>query len=151
MKPHKCMTFRAGNFECCVPDAQKILHSHLVKHLLHIADHVLHIRRVNTMHVYAQAGLIINIGSIAGEMAMGPQSVYAATKWGLRGWSLSCYEVNTSHRLYHNGAAHISEQAPLLDLHVRFHVVKDFVFPCRRCARATSRWCSSTQGQLLLQ
>ena len=40
-----------------------------------------------------QAGLIINIGSIAGEMGMGPQSVYAATKWGLRGWSLSCYEV----------------------------------------------------------
>lgn len=24
---------------------------------------------------------------------MRPQAVYAATKWGLRGWSLSCYEV----------------------------------------------------------
>lgn len=24
---------------------------------------------------------------------MGPQALYAATKWGLRGWSLSCYEV----------------------------------------------------------
>ncbi|DBA95764.1 TPA: hypothetical protein ACH3X1_001318 [Trebouxia sp. C0004] len=39
-----------------------------------------------------KAGLIINIGSIAAESGMAGQSVYAATKWGLRGWSLSCYE-----------------------------------------------------------
>lgn len=40
-----------------------------------------------------QAGLIINIGSIAGEAGKGKESVYAATKWGLRGWSLSNFEV----------------------------------------------------------
>ncbi|KAL0018108.1 hypothetical protein WJX77_009366 [Trebouxia sp. C0004] len=40
-----------------------------------------------------KAGLIINIGSIAAESGMAGQSVYAATKWGLRGWSLSCYEA----------------------------------------------------------
>lgn len=40
-----------------------------------------------------QAGLIVNIGSIAGEMGFAPMAVYAASKWGLRGWSLSCYEV----------------------------------------------------------
>lgn len=40
-----------------------------------------------------KAGLIINIGSIAGEMGFAPMAVYAATKWGLRGWSLSCYEA----------------------------------------------------------
>ncbi len=46
--------------------------------------------------VVLQAGLIINIGSIAGEMGFAPMAVYAATKWGLRGWSLSCYEVCVS-------------------------------------------------------
>ena len=41
-----------------------------------------------------QAGLIINIGSIAGEMGFAPVAVYATSKWALRGWSLSCYEVS---------------------------------------------------------
>ena len=45
-------------------------------------------------YVALQAGLIINIGSIAGEAGKAGQSVYAATKWGLRGWSLSNYEVS---------------------------------------------------------
>ncbi|KAL3140443.1 hypothetical protein ABBQ38_004702 [Trebouxia sp. C0009 RCD-2024] len=40
-----------------------------------------------------QAGLIINIGSIAGEAGKAEESVYAATKWGLRGWSLSNFEA----------------------------------------------------------
>lgn len=38
-------------------------------------------------------GLIINIGSIAGLEPMKSTPVYAASKWGLRGWSLSCYEA----------------------------------------------------------
>lgn len=46
-----------------------------------------------------QAGLIINIGSIAGEAGKAAQGVYAATKWGLRGWSLSNYEVSPLHFL----------------------------------------------------
>lgn len=40
-----------------------------------------------------KAGLIINIGSIAGEMAFAPMLLYSTTKWGLRGWSLGCYEA----------------------------------------------------------
>lgn len=40
-----------------------------------------------------QEGLILNIGSIAGLEPMQGTPVYAASKWGLRGWSLSCYEV----------------------------------------------------------
>lgn len=40
-----------------------------------------------------QDGLIVNIGSIAGLEPMKSTPVYAASKWGLRGWSLSNYEV----------------------------------------------------------
>lgn len=47
-----------------------------------------------------QAGLIINIGSIAAESGMAAQAVYSATKWGLRGWSYSCYEVQVLPFLY---------------------------------------------------
>ncbi|KAA6429628.1 MAG: hypothetical protein FRX49_00062 [Trebouxia sp. A1-2] len=39
-------------------------------------------------------GLIINVGSIAGLEPMKSTPVYAASKWGLRGWSLSCYDVS---------------------------------------------------------
>ena len=42
----------------------------------------------------AQDGLIINVASIAGVEPMKSTPVYAASKWGLRGWSLSCYEVS---------------------------------------------------------
>ncbi len=41
-----------------------------------------------------QEGLIINIGSIAGLEPMKSTPVYAASKWGLRGWSVSCYDVS---------------------------------------------------------
>lgn len=41
-----------------------------------------------------QDGLILNIGSIAGLEPMKSTPVYAASKWGLRGWSLSNYEVH---------------------------------------------------------
>ena len=40
-----------------------------------------------------QEGLIINLGSVAALEPMKSTPVYAASKWGLRGWSLSCYEV----------------------------------------------------------
>lgn len=40
-----------------------------------------------------QEGVIINVCSIAGLEPMKATPVYAASKWGLRGWSLSCYEV----------------------------------------------------------
>ena len=45
-----------------------------------------------------QDGLIVNIGSIAGLEPMKSTPVYAASKWGLRGWSLSNYEVCPSRR-----------------------------------------------------
>eukprot|EP00210_Caulerpa_lentillifera_P008171 g7804.t1 len=36
-------------------------------------------------------GVIINIGSLAGLDAVGTMGAYCATKWGLRGWSLSLH------------------------------------------------------------
>lgn len=54
----------------------KVVHSHRLMRLSALQD-----------------GLIINIGSIAGLESMISTPVYAASKWGLRGWSLSCYEV----------------------------------------------------------
>lgn len=37
---------------------------------------------------------------------MAGQAVYATTKWGLRGWSLSCYEVSA---LLHHHFMHASK------------------------------------------
>lgn len=53
-----------------------------------------------------QAGLIINIGSIAGEMAFAPMLLYSTTKWGLRGWSLGCYEVASQLLAYLHACLH---------------------------------------------
>jgi len=36
-------------------------------------------------------GVIINMGSLAGMDAVGPMGSYCATKWGIRGWSLSLH------------------------------------------------------------
>eukprot|EP00210_Caulerpa_lentillifera_P009217 g8787.t1 len=36
-------------------------------------------------------GVVINIGSVAGVEPMQWAAAYAASKWALRGWSLSCY------------------------------------------------------------
>ncbi|KAL3142159.1 hypothetical protein ABBQ38_002517 [Trebouxia sp. C0009 RCD-2024] len=44
-----------------------------------------------------RSGLIINIASVASLSAMPETAVYATSKWGLRGWSLSCYEVLRHH------------------------------------------------------
>lgn len=49
--------------------------------------------QVNTLCL--QSGLIVNVGSIAALSPMPKTAVYATSKWGLRGWSLSCYEVQT--------------------------------------------------------
>lgn len=46
-----------------------------------------------------QDGIIINISSVAGINAQGGNAVYAASKFGLRGWSLSCYEALRSHKI----------------------------------------------------
>lgn len=42
--------------------------------------------------VARQSGTIINVGSVSGVEPMKQGGAYAATKWALRGWSLSCYE-----------------------------------------------------------
>ncbi|KAK9788829.1 hypothetical protein WJX73_002122 [Symbiochloris irregularis] len=46
-----------------------------------------------TPSLIKQSGLIANIASVAGVEPMKGNPVYAATKWGLRGFSLSCYEA----------------------------------------------------------
>ena len=42
-----------------------------------------------------QWGRIFNIASVAGVEPMAATPVYAASKWGLRGWSLSTYNVSS--------------------------------------------------------
>lgn len=49
-------------------------------------------REIAPYMVAARGGTIINIGSVAGVEAMSGSGAYAATKFALRGWSLSCYE-----------------------------------------------------------
>eukprot|EP00922_Rhytidocystis_sp_ex-Travisia-forbesii_P025806 GHVS01037860.1.p1 GENE.GHVS01037860.1~~GHVS01037860.1.p1 ORF type:complete len:111 (+),score=10.88 GHVS01037860.1:135-467(+) len=39
-----------------------------------------------------QFGVIINIGSVAAIEGMTQHGLYSATKFGLRGWSLHCYQ-----------------------------------------------------------
>ena len=72
---------------------------------------------IRSCYLPLQDGLIINIGSIAGLEPMKSTPVYAASKWGLRGWSLSCYDVSllsasdewylrllTTHQIMHHAA-----------------------------------------------
>ena len=42
-------------------------------------------------------GVIINMGSLAGIDAVGPMGSYCATKWGIRGWSLSLHNQLKEH------------------------------------------------------
>ena len=51
-----------------------------------------HVKNVNCS-LLLQEGFFINLGSVAAVEPMKSTPVYAASKWGLRGWSLSCYEV----------------------------------------------------------
>ena len=53
------------------------------------------------IHDFVQSGLIINIASVASLSPMPETAVYATSKWGLRGWSLSCYEVGQLAYLMH--------------------------------------------------
>ena len=38
-------------------------------------------------------GLLVNVGSLAGTFASAQTAAYCASKWGVRGWTLACYEV----------------------------------------------------------
>ncbi|GMH36795.1 hypothetical protein BSKO_04668 [Bryopsis sp. KO-2023] len=49
-------------------------------------------RRFSPSMVEKSDGAIINICSVAGVEPMTNMCAYAASKWGMRGWSLSCYE-----------------------------------------------------------
>ncbi|KAK9819538.1 hypothetical protein WJX74_007481 [Apatococcus lobatus] len=49
-------------------------------------------RLVTPKMVEAKEGLIVNVGSVAALEPMSSVCDYAASKWGLRGWSLSCHE-----------------------------------------------------------
>lgn len=48
-------------------------------------------RRLAPAMLARERGTIINIGSVSGIEGMSSSGAYAATKHGLRGWSLSCY------------------------------------------------------------
>ena len=45
------------------------------------------------------AGVIINMGSVAAIEPMTMACAYAASKHGLRGWSLSCYQALRKHNI----------------------------------------------------
>lgn len=49
-------------------------------------------RKIAPGMIQREKGIIINIGSVAAIEGMKRGGAYAATKHGLRGWSLSCYE-----------------------------------------------------------
>ena len=38
-------------------------------------------------------GLVVNVGSLAGTFASAKSAAHCASKWGMRGWTLACYEV----------------------------------------------------------
>lgn len=49
-------------------------------------------RRFAKGMIERQHGLIVNVGSLVGVQPMAGSAAYAATKYGMRGWSLNCYE-----------------------------------------------------------
>eukprot|EP00210_Caulerpa_lentillifera_P005605 g5361.t1 len=49
--------------------------------------------------VEQQDGVVVNIGSLSGKEPRGNIPVYAATKWALQGWSLSCYDELRKHNV----------------------------------------------------
>lgn len=56
-------------------------------------------RRLSPAMVERKSGCIINIGSVAAVEPMTSSCAYAATKWGIRGWSLSCYQALRHHNV----------------------------------------------------
>jgi len=54
-------------------------------------------RRLAPTMMERERGTIINMGSVAALEGMEGAGVYAASKFGLRGWSLSCYRRMRSH------------------------------------------------------
>lgn len=54
-------------------------------------------RLVAPSMVEAKKGVIMFTGSVAGVEPMQSACTYAATKWGLRGWALSCYQNLRKH------------------------------------------------------
>ena len=52
-----------------------------------------------SVDIVLQEGLIINMGSVAALEPMKSTPVYAASKWGIRGWSLSCYDALRQHNV----------------------------------------------------
>lgn len=70
----------------------KLLHGYM--------DKVLQLHRCCTsVATESQEGLIINLGSVAALEPMKSTPVYAASKWGIRGWSLSCYDALRQHNV----------------------------------------------------
>ena len=50
-------------------------------------------RRIAPGMAQRGSGVIINTGSMAGTKPMEKNVHYAASKWGIRGWTLGTYEV----------------------------------------------------------
>lgn len=49
--------------------------------------------------VEQEDGTVINIASMSGKEPRPNSAGYAASKWGLRGWTLSCYEELREHNV----------------------------------------------------
>ncbi len=60
---------------------------------------LLQLHRRTSVATVSQEGLIINMGSVAALEPMKSTPVYAASKWGIRGWSLSCYDALRQHNV----------------------------------------------------
>ncbi len=56
-------------------------------------------RRLAPVMQQRTSGVIINMGSIAAVEPMTSSCAYAATKYALRGWSLSCYQALRHHNI----------------------------------------------------
>lgn len=104
----------------------------------------------STLQLLVQEGLIINLGSVAALEPMKSTPVYAASKFGIRGWSLSCYEVILACKAI---ARHL---LPDCKTHMRFLLIKStqghailydrvaftlmyWVYGCRRIHKHTVR------------
>eukprot|EP00208_Stichococcus_sp_RCC1054_P004041 CAMPEP_0206149188 /NCGR_PEP_ID=MMETSP1473-20131121/37650_1 /ASSEMBLY_ACC=CAM_ASM_001109 /TAXON_ID=1461547 /ORGANISM="Stichococcus sp, Strain RCC1054" /LENGTH=242 /DNA_ID=CAMNT_0053546639 /DNA_START=569 /DNA_END=1297 /DNA_ORIENTATION=- len=69
------------------------------ENMLHLNLHApIHLTRlVAPSMVEAKQGTILFLGSVAGIEPMQTACTYASTKWGVRGWALSCYQSLRQH------------------------------------------------------